>query len=129
MRKNMISNLFLLLGLFFLILSYGYRFLITSDIPVNFSVSEALNLHLLIFISTFLFICGSVTITQKKISHILITILTLFFVINLFIFNTAKSAEYFSSSYAQLSIAFLLHPILIILFNIFLITKARNAIH
>jgi hypothetical protein len=123
MIKSRISNLLLFLGLLFLVWAYMYYLLITSDIPVEYSIAESLYLHVVIFISTFLFICGSITISQKRIFYISITTLTIFFIVNLLLFNLNRNAEYFTSSYAQLSIAFLLHPILIILVNIFLLTK------
>ncbi|WP_427109112.1 hypothetical protein [Lysinibacillus xylanilyticus] len=123
MRKNLISNLLLLFGTFVLLGSFAYRLLITSDIPVSYAIDEAIILHVLIFISTLLYVYGSIIGSRNAIRYTLIAVLTLFTVLNIYLFDTDE--EYFDASYAQIAIAFILHPLLVILVNIFMQLKTR----
>ncbi len=116
MRKSLISNLLLLFGTFILLGAFAYRLLITSDIPVSYAIDEAVTLHVLIFISTMLYICGSMIGSRNTIRYTVIAVLTVFMVLNIYLFNT--DAEYFDASYAQIAIVFILHPLLVILINI-----------
>ena len=123
MRENLISNLLLLFGTFVLLGAFAYRLLITSYIPVSYAIDEAMILHVLLFSSTLLFVYGSIIGSQNAIRYTLIAVLTLFTMLNIFLFDT--DAEYFGASYAQIAIAFIMHPLLVILVNIFMQLKTR----
>ncbi|KPN94289.1 hypothetical protein AO843_23445 [Lysinibacillus sp. ZYM-1] len=123
MKKNLISNLLLLFGSFVLLGSFAYRLLITSDIPVSYGMDEAITLHVLLFISTLLYICGSIISSQNGIHYTVIAVLALFMMLNIYFLNS--DAEYFDVSYAQIAIAFILHPLFVILMNIFMLLKTR----
>jgi len=123
MRKNLISNLLLLFGTFVLLGAFAYRLLITSDIPVSYTANEAIALHVLIYISTLLYIFGSIIGSQNAIRYVVIAVLTLFTVLNIYLFDT--DAEYYDASYAQIALAFILHPLLVIFVNIFMQLKTR----
>lgn len=121
MKKHTVANLFFLLGTISFVCACIHKLLITSDIPVAYTVSEAIVLHLLLFLFTLSFICGAILISQKRIRHMLMAILTLLLILGLSTFKMQSNAEYFTSSYAQLSLAFVIHPLLILLINIFLL--------
>ncbi|MFJ7187074.1 hypothetical protein [Lysinibacillus xylanilyticus] len=124
MKKNLISNLLLLFGTFVLLGAFVYRLVITSDIPVSYAIDEAITLHVLIFISTLFYICGSISGSLNAIHYTAIAVLTLFVMLNIYLLDT--DAEYFNASYAQIAIAFILHPLLVILVNIFMQLKTRS---
>ncbi|MGE7912714.1 hypothetical protein [Lysinibacillus xylanilyticus] len=124
MKKNLISNLLLLFGTFVLLGAFAYRLVITSDIPVSYAIDEAITLHVLIFISTLFYICGSISGSLNAIRYTAIAVLTLFVMLNIYLLDT--DAEYFNASYAQIAIAFILHPLLVILVNIFMQLKTRS---
>lgn len=126
MRKSLISNLLLLFGTFILLGAFAYRLLITSDIPVSYAIDEAVTLHVIIFISTMLYICGSMIVSRNTIRYTVIAVLTVFMVLNIYLFNT--DAEYFDASYAQIAIVFILHPLLVILINVFVQLKTSQRI-
>lgn len=98
--------------------------MITSDIPDSYGIDEAITLHVLIFISTRFYICGSISGSLNAIRYTVIAVLTLFTVLNIYLLDT--DAEYFNASYAQIAIAFILHPLLVILLNIFMQLKTRS---
>lgn len=108
MKKNLISNLLLLFGTFVLLGAFAYRLVITYDIPVSYAIDEAITLHVLIFISTLFYICGSISGSLIAIRYTAIAVLTLFVMLNIYLLDT--DAEYFNASYAQIAIAFILHP-------------------
>ncbi|MFJ8515932.1 hypothetical protein [Lysinibacillus xylanilyticus] len=124
MKKNLISNLLLLFGTFVLLGAFAYRLVITSDIPVSCAIDEAITLHVLVFISTLFYICGSISGSLNAIRYTVIAVLTLFTVLNIYLLDT--DAEYFNASYAQIAVAFILHPLLVILVNIFMQLKTRS---
>ncbi|MGE6517609.1 hypothetical protein [Lysinibacillus sphaericus] len=108
---------------FVLLGAFAYRLLITSDIPVSYAIDEAITLHVLVFISTLLYICGSIIGSRNAIRYTIMAVLTLFTVLNIYLLD--MDTEYFNSSYAQIAIAFILHPLLVILVNIFVQLKTR----
>ncbi|MFC9540247.1 hypothetical protein ACFTQ7_10245 [Lysinibacillus sp. NPDC056959] len=124
MKKNLTSSLLLMFGTFFLLGAFAYGLLITSDIPVLYAVDEAITLQVLLFISTLLTICGSIINSQNAIRYTVLAALTLFMLLNIYLLEI--DAEYFNASYAQIAIAFVLHPFLIILVNIFVQFKKNN---
>ncbi len=120
MKENSTSKLFVWLGIAAYTLAFIYFLIITSDIPVKYSTSEAIYVHIILFVSTALFLFGTLLITKKHIRYYFIAGFSIFFILNLSLFTTHMSAEYFSSSFAQLSSAFVLSPLFILLTNVFL---------
>lgn len=126
MKNIKFSNFLFILGVFILFSAYLIQLVITSDIPVNFSISEAIFLQLVLFISTVLFIFASILLSKKSTRYVVIAIFTLIFVVTLSSFLTDTDAEYFTVSYALLTLPFVLQPLLLVLLNEFLIIKFRK---
>lgn len=126
MFKNIFPKIVLSIGVFFLILSLGSYLLMTSDIPVKYSITEAVYLHIFLFISTLAFILFSLLIQHKRTRYILIAWISLYFIMSLSHFKIKSDVSmYFTTSYAQIVLAFVLHPLLILIINFFLLKNQK----
>ncbi len=123
LKINKTSYLLLIAGTLMGIFTFFYFLLITSDIPVSYSIKESLYFHAFLFTSTFTIICGSILVSNKKVNFSLISYFVIILFMSLLLFNQVKNAEYFSSSYAQMIFSFVFHSILIVLINILLAFK------
>lgn len=118
--------LFLTIGIFFGIIAIFHNFVITSDIPIEYTVNEAIQGHILLFISTFFLIIGSIQFEKKLTKGIFFVLFLLLAIFNWSTFKSHVNAEYFDSSYAQLSISYILHFALISFVNGYLLIKSRS---
>ncbi|WP_273852129.1 hypothetical protein [Guptibacillus spartinae] len=118
--KVIIISLGLLLG----IVSFGYKMLILSDIPISFTTSEAIFSQLLFFVST-MFITLSLT-SLKSIDgrSISLGILIFVFSFNLLVLGTDLTND--PPAVAQLQLAPVLHLAFLVVLNLFLLIKNWN---
>jgi hypothetical protein len=117
---------FLTIGIIIGIIAIFHNFVITSDIPIEYTVNEAIQGHILLFISTFFIIIGSIQFEKKLTKSIFFIFFLILAIVNWSIFKSHANADYFDSSYAQLSISYMLHSALISLINGYLLIKNRS---
>lgn len=122
--KKIISPSLLVIGSTLLLCALNLLYFITSDIPINYSTNEAIFVHLFVFVATLIVIISSLQISKKS-RIIVIIFFTLFASVNLLRFINDTTAEYYNSSFALLTLAFILQPLLIVLFNIFLLFSPK----
>ncbi|MCP1144509.1 hypothetical protein [Lysinibacillus endophyticus] len=125
--KGAISYISLVIGLILLFIGFLYYLIITSDIPVSFTLAESKVAQGTILASTFAFLLGSLLNLNKKVRTILIGILSISFIINLSHLTTAsRGAEYFTLEFVHLILSFVIQPVLIIFVNILVIINNRK---
>lgn len=104
-----------------------YKLIITSDIPVSYSTSEAVIVQVLFSLSTLMFLLTANTFSSNKPRIIMAIIFCLLFIIKWHIIdNYYKGAEYFHSSFAQLETSILLSLGILILFNFYLVLQNKR---
>ncbi|WP_226577446.1 hypothetical protein [Halobacillus litoralis] len=120
-RKKMVMNLFLILGVISGGSGFLYRMLITSDIPVTYSISEALAVHVLFALSAVCFLIGSSLLQTLKENAVAGMCFAFILIVNLLFLSVHIGAEYFNSSFAQLELSSLLYSSVVLLYNGYLI--------
>ncbi len=118
------SVIFMSLGLLFGLISFSYKMLIISDIPVSFTTTEALFSQLLFFIATLFFALFLASIKKNSVKGISIGFLILAFSFNLLVFRTDLAND--SPALVQLQIAPVLHLGFLVVLNLFLLIKNWN---
>ncbi len=125
MKRRLVILIFLILGILGRGLASLSSFLITSDIPVSYSTSEALVVHILFFISTIFFLLSSILYQSNKARILTGVLFALMFTYSIIIFISWIGADYYNASFAQLKITSLLNSGLIMVFNFFLVIKSQ----
>lgn len=123
LKKNALIIILLSLGIISGGIANIFRFVITSDIPISYSSSEAITVQILFSLSTLLFLLASSTFRNNKPRIIAGIVFLLLFIIDIFIFKSHLGAEYFDSSYAQLQVSSLVSTGILILFNFYSVFK------
>ncbi len=123
MKINLVAIVYLILGFFCAGCSTFFRFLMTSDIPVSYTISEGLVVQIMFSISTIFFLFASSSLKSNKGNMILGILFSLTFVCNMIIFTSHIGADYYNSSFAQLQLSSLLNSGIIMFFNYYLIVK------
>ncbi|MDW7682867.1 MAG: hypothetical protein SCK29_01960 [Bacillota bacterium] len=116
----------LILGILFGGIGILYRLLITSDIPISYSTSEAITVHIMIAISTFLFFIASSNLKNNKSRIIMGFVFLLLFFLDLFILLIYQlRSVFFTSSFAQLETSSILSYGMISAFNFYQMLKEK----
>lgn len=123
-RKAIIIVLFAL-GILCRISASFIRFVITSDIPVSYTASEALTVQIIYVISTIFFLFALSIFQTNKARIVTGGMFALMFVFGIIVFNLHMDGEYYNSSYAQLQISSLLNSALLMVYSFFLVIKSR----
>ena len=126
MKKNVLLIILLSLGIILGVIAHMIRFVITSDIPVLYSESEAITVQVLFSLATLLLLLSTISFSSNKPRVIIGFIFLLLFIIDLIIYKSHFGAEYFNSSFAQLQVASLLSAGILVLFNFFLVFRGDS---
>lgn len=123
MKRNMISIVYLISGALSAIIATFYRFLITSDIPVSYTISEGLTVQIMFAISTVFFLFALISLESYKRTIFVGVIFSLIFFFDILIFRIHIGADYYDSSYAQLQLSSLINFGIVMLFSYYLTVK------
>ena len=124
--KEDITYISLPIGFIILFFAVIHYFVITSDIPVTFTTTEALVAQGVVFASTVAFVLGSLWNPNEKVRLILLAVLSVLFVMNLSNFIGDTQATYFTPEFVQLTLPFVVQPFLIIAVNIGAMMNTRK---
>ena len=124
--KEDITYISLPIGFILLFFAVIHYYVITSDIPVTFTAAEALVAQGMVFASTVAFILGSLWNPNEKVRLILLVVLSILFIMNLSGFVRDTQATYFTPEFVQLTLPFVVQPLLIIAVNIGAMIDARK---
>lgn len=124
-KRNLIAMVYLILGVLCAGFATFYRLLITSDIPVSYTISEGLVVQIMFGISTIFFLFASSSLKSNKGKNIIASLFSLLFVWNISMFTIHTDADYYDSSYAQLQLSSLLNSGIVMFFNYYLIVKSH----
>ena len=112
------------LGLLLGIVSFGYKMLILSDIPISFTTSEAIFSQLLFFVSTMFITLSLTSLKSTNGRSISLGILIFVFSFNLLVLGTDLTND--PPAVAQLQLAPVLHLSFLVVLNLFLLIKNWN---
>lgn len=125
MKRKTIIIVLLTLGILCRISASFIRFVITSDIPVSYTASEALTVQIIYAISTIFFLFALSIFQTNKGRIVTGGLFALLFIFGIMIFNIYMDGEYYNSSFAQLQISSLLYSALLMVYSFFLAIKNR----
>lgn len=111
-------------GFLFGFISFGYKMLILSDIPISFTSSEALFSQILFFVSTLFITFSLISLKSNRGRGISLGILTIALSFNLLVFGTDLTNA--TPAVAQLQLAPVLHLGFLVVLNLFLLFKSWN---